>query len=60
MDKNSTATLQLKNNSKWTLSRPKYEKLQDPASSASQLGDYSSISSLDLADSSLFLKIKNG
>ncbi|WP_246668542.1 hypothetical protein [Bartonella refiksaydamii] len=54
VDKNSTATLQLKNDSKWILSRPKYEKLQNVASSGSQLGDYSSVSSLDLADSSLF------
>ncbi|OPB34893.1 autotransporter outer membrane beta-barrel domain-containing protein [Bartonella taylorii] len=61
VDKNSTAALQLKNNSKWTLLRPRYEKLQDSASSGPQLGEYSSISSLDLSDSSLFFKeLKTG
>ncbi|EJF75945.1 hypothetical protein MCO_01716 [Bartonella sp. DB5-6] len=61
VDKNSTATLQLKNDSKWILSRPKYKKLQNVASSGSQLGDYSSVSSLDFADSSLFFKeLKTG
>ncbi|MCZ2159077.1 autotransporter outer membrane beta-barrel domain-containing protein [Bartonella sp. 220] len=61
VDENSTATLELKNNSKWTLSQPKYEKLQNSAFSGSQLGHYSSLSSLNLVDSSLFFKeLKTG
>ncbi|MGF7158307.1 hypothetical protein GGR09_001693, partial [Bartonella heixiaziensis] len=51
VDENSTATLKLQNKSKWILSRPKYKKLPDSASSGSQLGNYSFISSIDLDNS---------
>ncbi|GAA5109177.1 autotransporter outer membrane beta-barrel domain-containing protein [Bartonella jaculi] len=56
VDENSTATLRLDNNSKWILSRPKYEKLQDSASSGSQLGNYSFISSVSLNNSSIIFE----
>ncbi|BBL53744.1 hypothetical protein MF1_10020 [Bartonella quintana] len=48
VDENSTAKLGLTNNSKWSLLRPKHEKLQELGS----LGD-SSISALNLINSSL-------
>ncbi|WP_051039138.1 hypothetical protein [Bartonella vinsonii] len=56
VDENSRAILELGNNSKWTLSQLKYEKLQNSAFSRSQLGNYSSLSFLNLVDSSLFFK----
>ncbi|WP_208436294.1 autotransporter outer membrane beta-barrel domain-containing protein [Bartonella phoceensis] len=51
VDKSSTADLQLKNGSKWILSQPEYEKLQD----SRPIGD-SSISSIHLIDSSIVFK----
>ncbi|WP_409360962.1 autotransporter outer membrane beta-barrel domain-containing protein [Bartonella heixiaziensis] len=51
VDENATATLRLQNKSKWILSRPKYKKMPDSASSGSQLGNYSFISSVDLDNS---------
>ncbi|WP_375629907.1 autotransporter outer membrane beta-barrel domain-containing protein [Bartonella sp. CM88QHHN] len=53
VDESSTATIDLKNGSKWTLSRPKYDKLQNSDAFGSNLGDYSFISSVNLTDSSL-------
>ncbi|VEJ45857.1 Type V secretory pathway, adhesin AidA [Bartonella vinsonii] len=53
VEKSSIAALQLINGSQWILSRPRYEELQYLTSSHSQLKDYTSISSLDLVDSSL-------
>ncbi|WP_375706963.1 autotransporter outer membrane beta-barrel domain-containing protein [Bartonella sp. AA126HLJHH] len=53
VDESSTAKIDLKNGSKWILSRPKYDKLQNSDASGSRLKDYSSISSVNLTDSSL-------
>ncbi|WP_375623934.1 autotransporter outer membrane beta-barrel domain-containing protein [Bartonella sp. TT119HLJHH] len=53
VDESSTAKIDLKNGSKWILSRPKYDKLQNSDASGSNLGDYSFISSVNLTDSSL-------
>ncbi|WP_375616341.1 autotransporter outer membrane beta-barrel domain-containing protein [Bartonella sp. AP58NXGY] len=56
VDESSTATVELKNGSKWILSRPKYDKLQNSDASGSRLKDYSSISSVNLTDSSLIFE----
>ncbi|WP_273719117.1 MULTISPECIES: autotransporter outer membrane beta-barrel domain-containing protein [Bartonella] len=56
VDESSTAEIVLKNGSKWILSRPKYEKLQNFDVSGSRLKDYSSISSVELTDSSLIFE----
>ncbi|WP_375607399.1 autotransporter outer membrane beta-barrel domain-containing protein [Bartonella sp. AC142YNZD] len=53
VDESSTAKIDLKNGSKWILSRPKYDKLQNSNAFGSNLGDYSFISSVNLTDSSL-------
>ncbi|WP_375615391.1 autotransporter outer membrane beta-barrel domain-containing protein [Bartonella sp. AC10YNML] len=53
VDESSTAKIDLKNGSKWILSRPKYDKLQNSDAFGSNLGDYSFISSVNLTDSSL-------
>ncbi|WP_375636994.1 autotransporter outer membrane beta-barrel domain-containing protein [Bartonella sp. AP152HLJHH] len=53
VDESSTAKIDLKNGSKWILSRPKYDKLQNSDAYGSNLGDYSFISSVNLTDSSL-------
>ncbi|WP_246350142.1 autotransporter outer membrane beta-barrel domain-containing protein, partial [Bartonella fuyuanensis] len=60
VDKSSTAKIELKNNSKWILSQPKHDKLQNFDTSGSKLGDYSFISSVDLMNSSLvFQELKS-
>ncbi|MBX4335193.1 autotransporter outer membrane beta-barrel domain-containing protein [Bartonella raoultii] len=60
MDQSATARIVLKNDSKWILLRPKYEKLQSFASTASLSSDYSSVSSLHLEKSSLvFERLKS-
>ncbi|WP_375666435.1 hypothetical protein [Bartonella sp. TT121SHDZB] len=60
VDESSTAKIDLKNGSKWILSRPKYDKLQNSDASGSNLGDYSFISSVDLTDSSfVFEELKS-
>ncbi|WP_144754440.1 autotransporter outer membrane beta-barrel domain-containing protein [Bartonella saheliensis] len=60
VDESSTAKIVLKNGSKWILSRPKYGQLQSSDVSGSKLGDYSSISSVELTDSFLiFEKLKS-
>ncbi len=56
VDGSSTAKIELKNGSKWILSRPKYDKLQNSDASGSNLGDYSFISSVNLMGSSLIFK----
>ncbi|WP_273723975.1 autotransporter outer membrane beta-barrel domain-containing protein [Bartonella sp. AU18XJBT] len=56
VDDSSTAKIELKNGSKWILSRPKYDKLQNSDASGSNLGDYSFISSVDLIGSSLIFE----
>ncbi|WP_375667403.1 autotransporter outer membrane beta-barrel domain-containing protein [Bartonella sp. CL435QHHD] len=56
VDGSSTAKIELKNGSKWILSRPKYDKLQNSDASGSNLGDYSFISSVNLMDSSLIFE----
>ncbi len=56
VDESSIAKIELKNGSKWILSRPKYGQLQNSAVSGSKLKDYSSISSLKLTDSSLIFE----
>ncbi|WP_330167976.1 autotransporter outer membrane beta-barrel domain-containing protein [Bartonella grahamii] len=56
VDESSTAKIALKNGSKWILSRPKYDKLQNSDASGSNLGDYSFISSVDLMGSSLIFE----
>ncbi|WP_375655346.1 autotransporter outer membrane beta-barrel domain-containing protein [Bartonella sp. AA83SXKL] len=56
VDESSTAKIDLKNGSKWILSRPKYDKLQNFDASGSNLGDYSFISSVNLTDSSLIFE----
>ncbi|WP_375642320.1 MULTISPECIES: autotransporter outer membrane beta-barrel domain-containing protein [unclassified Bartonella] len=56
VDDSSTAKIELKNGSKWILSRPKVDKLQNSAASGSNLGDYSFISSVSLTDSSLIFE----
>ncbi|WP_375669060.1 autotransporter outer membrane beta-barrel domain-containing protein [Bartonella sp. MR168JLCBS] len=53
VDESSTAKIELKNGSKWILSRPKVDKLHNSDASSSKLGDYSFISSVNLTDSSL-------
>ncbi|WP_375608577.1 MULTISPECIES: autotransporter outer membrane beta-barrel domain-containing protein [unclassified Bartonella] len=56
VDESSTATVELKNGSKWILSRPKYGRLQNSNASDSKLEDYSAISSVELTDSSLIFE----
>ncbi|WP_375637800.1 MULTISPECIES: autotransporter outer membrane beta-barrel domain-containing protein [unclassified Bartonella] len=56
VDGSSTAKIELKNGSKWILSRPRYDKLQNSDASGSNLGDYSFISSVNLMGSSLIFK----
>ncbi|WP_273789422.1 autotransporter outer membrane beta-barrel domain-containing protein [Bartonella sp. ML70XJBT] len=56
VDESSTAEIVLKNGSKWILSRPKYGQLQSSDVSGSRLGNYSSISSVELTDSSLIFE----
>ncbi|WP_210234973.1 autotransporter outer membrane beta-barrel domain-containing protein [Bartonella mastomydis] len=60
VDESSTAEIVLKNGSKWILSRPKVGQLQNSDASSSRLKDYSSISSIELTNSSLiFEKLKS-
>nr|WP_254473902.1 hypothetical protein [Bartonella sp. B1098] len=60
VDESSTAKIVLKNDSKWILSPPKVGQLQNSDVSGSKLGDYSSISSVKITDSSLiFEKLKS-
>lgn len=56
VDESSTAKVVLKNGSKWILSRPKYGRLQSSDVPGSRLGDYSSISSVELTDSFLIFE----
>ncbi|WP_273788240.1 autotransporter outer membrane beta-barrel domain-containing protein [Bartonella grahamii] len=56
VDESSTAKIELKNGSKWILSRPKVDKLHNSDASGSKLGDYSFISSVNLTDSSLIFE----
>lgn len=56
VDESSTAEIVLKNGSKWILSRPKVGQLQSSDVSGSRLHDYSSISSVELTDSSLIFE----
>ncbi|WP_273758646.1 autotransporter outer membrane beta-barrel domain-containing protein [Bartonella sp. AU55XJBT] len=56
VDESSTAKIVLKNGSKWILSRPKVGQLQNSDVSGSRLKDYSSISSVELIDSSLIFE----
>lgn len=56
VDESSTAKIVLKNGSKWILARPKYEKLQNSNVSGSRLKDTSSLSVVELSDSSLIFE----
>ncbi len=56
VDESSTAKINLKNGSKWILSRPQYGQLQNSDVSPSRLKNYSSLSSVELRDSSLIFE----
>lgn len=56
VDESSTAKIVLKNGSKWILSQPQYGQLQNSDVSPSRLKDTSSISSVELRDSSLIFE----